>query len=86
MLTLILTLAAISDPNCHDVALFESGPIVSYLVVRYDTSYALSYKSSSERLKLEQWVHYQASRQRACVVAVAWYALQNAFVLFKPPF
>ena len=86
VLTLILTLAAIRDPNNDDFGLFESGAIVSYLIDRYDTSHALSDGSSSETLKLQQWFHLQASRQRACFAAATWYVLQIFCMLFKPPF
>ena len=86
VLTLIITLAAISDPNNDNFALFESGTIVSYLIARYDKSHALSCGSSSEAFKLQQWVYLQASRQRACLSAAARYALQYVYMLFKPRF
>ena len=86
VLTLILMLAAISDPNNDNFALFESGAIVSYLIARYDKSRALSCGSSSEAFKLQQWVYLQASRQRACLSAAARYALQHVYMLFKPRF
>lgn len=72
MLNLVITLAAIIDPNTN-ITLFESGAIVSYLITTYDKSNSLTYTSSPETFHLQQWAYFQASGQGPYFGQAAWY-------------
>lgn len=72
-LILLVTLAAIKDPNYNDIILFESGAIVIYLISKYDRSNALTYTDSPKVFELLQWSYFQASGQGPYFGQAAWY-------------
>ncbi|KAI0866500.1 thioredoxin-like protein [Xylaria cubensis] len=51
---------AIHDPNTN-LTLWESGPIVEYLVEQYDKDHKISYNTFAERHHIRQWIAYQIS-------------------------
>ncbi|KAI1294469.1 thioredoxin-like protein [Xylaria venustula] len=51
---------AIEDPNTG-LTLWESGPIVEYLVEQYDKDHKISYDSFTEKYQIKQWIGYQIS-------------------------
>ncbi|KAJ2992862.1 hypothetical protein NUW58_g2026 [Xylaria curta] len=53
---------AIEDPNTG-LTLWESGPIVEYLVEQYDKDHKISYDTFTERHLIKQWIAYQISGQ-----------------------
>ncbi|KAI5463765.1 glutathione transferase 1 [Mariannaea sp. PMI_226] len=56
-------LPAIVDPNNDDLALWESGAIVEYLVENYDKENKLTFTSNPEKWQLKQYLHFQMSGQ-----------------------
>ncbi|KAI1425269.1 glutathione S-transferase [Xylaria sp. FL1777] len=53
---------AIEDPNTG-LTLWESGPIVEYLIDQYDKDHKISYDSFQEKYHIKQWIGYQISGQ-----------------------
>ncbi len=51
---------AIEDPNTG-LTLWESGPIVEYLVEQYDKDRKISYDTFAEKYLIKQWIGYQIS-------------------------
>lgn len=66
---------AIHDPNTR-TTLFESNAIITYLVATYDTTYTLTYPSSSPLShQITQWAYFQASGQGPYFGQFAWFHL-----------
>lgn len=57
-----LTVKAIVDPN-HDITLWESGAIITYLIEQYNADRLLTYDTLKEKHHLNQWLHFQMSGQ-----------------------
>jgi glutathione S-transferase len=53
-------LPAIEDPNTG-LTLWESGPIVEYLVEQYDKDFKISYATFEEKYQIKQWIGFQIS-------------------------
>ncbi|KAI2601790.1 glutathione S-transferase II [Hypoxylon sp. NC1633] len=53
---------AIVDPN-HDITLWESGAILTYLIENYNPKRLLTYDNLREKHHLNQWLHFQMSGQ-----------------------
>jgi glutathione S-transferase len=53
---------AIEDPNTG-LTLWESGPIVEYLVEQYDKDHKISYDTFTEKYQIKQWIGFQISGQ-----------------------
>ncbi|KAI0506213.1 thioredoxin-like protein [Xylaria bambusicola] len=65
---------AIEDPNTG-LRLFESGPIVEYLVEQYDRERKISYESFEEKWLVKQWIGYQISGQGPYYGQYIWFAM-----------
>ncbi|KAH8167903.1 hypothetical protein CIB48_g358 [Xylaria polymorpha] len=64
---------AIHDPNTG-LTLWESGPIVEYLVEQYDKEHKISYDSFAERHHVRQWIAYQISGQGPYYGQGVWFS------------
>ncbi|KAI0444772.1 thioredoxin-like protein [Xylaria telfairii] len=64
---------AIHDPNTG-LTLWESGPIVEYLVEQYDKDHKISYDSFTERHQVRQWIAYQISGQGPYYGQGVWFS------------
>ncbi|KAI0490131.1 thioredoxin-like protein [Xylaria cf. heliscus] len=64
---------AIHDPNT-DLTLWESGPIVEYLVEQYDKDHKISYDSFPEKHHIKQWIAYQISGQGPYYGQGVWFS------------
>ncbi|KAI0815491.1 thioredoxin-like protein [Xylaria sp. FL0064] len=64
---------AIEDPNTG-LTLWESGPIVEYLVDQYDKDHKISYDSFTEKYQIKQWIGFQISGQGPYYGQGAWFA------------
>lgn len=51
---------AIEDPNTG-LVLWESGPIIEYLVDQYDKDHKISYDGFVEKWQIRQWIGFQIS-------------------------
>ncbi|KAJ8125869.1 hypothetical protein O1611_g7768 [Lasiodiplodia mahajangana] len=51
---------AIEDPNTG-LTLWESGPIIEYLVEQYDKDHKISYSTFPEKYLIKQWIGFQIS-------------------------
>ncbi|KAI1736592.1 glutathione S-transferase [Xylaria scruposa] len=64
---------AIHDPNT-ELTLWESGPIIEYLVEQYDKDHKISYNTFAERHHIRQWIAYQISGQGPYYGQGVWFA------------
>ncbi|KAI0967711.1 thioredoxin-like protein [Xylaria arbuscula] len=64
---------AIEDPNTG-LVLWESGPIIEYLVEQYDKDHKISYDSFTEKYQIKQWIGYQISGQGPYYGQGVWFA------------
>ncbi|KAI0206204.1 glutathione S-transferase [Astrocystis sublimbata] len=64
---------AIHDPNT-DLTLWESGPIIEYLVEQYDKNYQFSYATFLEKHLIRQWIAYQISGQGPYYGQGVWFS------------
>ncbi|KAI0405016.1 thioredoxin-like protein [Xylaria palmicola] len=64
---------AIEDPNTG-LTLWESGPIVEYLVDQYDKDHKLSYGTFTEKYQIKQWIGYQISGQGPYYGQGVWFS------------
>ncbi|KAI0876845.1 thioredoxin-like protein [Hypoxylon argillaceum] len=64
---------AIEDPNTG-LVLWESGPIVEYLVEQYDKDHKISYATFPEKYHIKQWIGYQISGQGPYYGQGVWFA------------
>ncbi|KAI1327099.1 thioredoxin-like protein [Xylariaceae sp. FL0255] len=53
---------AIEDPNTG-LTMWESGPIIEYLIDQYDKDHKLSYGTFKEKYEIRQWIGFQISGQ-----------------------
>ncbi|KAF2973475.1 hypothetical protein GQX73_g31 [Xylaria multiplex] len=65
---------AIEDPNTG-LTLWESGPIVEYLVDQYDKDHKISYDTFTEKYLIKQWIGYQISGQGPYYGQGVWFSL-----------
>ncbi|KAK5633117.1 hypothetical protein RRF57_008831 [Xylaria bambusicola] len=65
---------AIEDPNTG-LKLFESGPIIEYLVDQYDKDHKISYDNFEGKYHIKQWIGYQISGQGPYYGQFVWFAL-----------
>ena len=64
---------AIHDPNT-DLALWESGAIIGYLIERYDTQHRLSFApGTSDSYYAKQWFFFQATGQGPYYGQASWF-------------
>lgn len=64
---------AIEDPNTG-LTLWESGPIVEYLVEQYDKDHKISYDTFEEKYLIKQWIGYQISGQGPYYGQGVWFS------------
>ncbi|KAI0429418.1 thioredoxin-like protein [Xylaria sp. FL1042] len=64
---------AIEDPNTG-LKLWESGPIVEYLVDQYDKGHKISYDSFTEKYQIKQWIGFQISGQGPYYGQGVWFS------------
>ncbi|KAI1120887.1 thioredoxin-like protein [Nemania abortiva] len=64
---------AIEDPNTG-LALWESGPIIEYLVDQYDKDHKISYDTFPEKYQIKQWIGYQISGQGPYYGQGVWFS------------
>ncbi|KAI0908456.1 thioredoxin-like protein [Ustulina deusta] len=64
---------AIEDPNTG-LTLWESGPIVEYLVEQYDKDHKISYDTFAEKYLIKQWIGYQISGQGPYYGQGVWFS------------
>ncbi|KAI1275233.1 thioredoxin-like protein [Xylaria sp. FL0933] len=64
---------AIEDPNTG-LTLWESGPIIEYLVDQYDKDHKISYDSFTEKYQIKQWIGFQISGQGPYYGQGVWFA------------
>ncbi|KAI0459675.1 thioredoxin-like protein [Xylaria acuta] len=64
---------AIHDPNT-DLTLWESGPIIEYLVEQYDKDHKISYDTFAEKHHVRQWIAYQISGQGPYYGQGVWFS------------
>ncbi|KAI1752488.1 thioredoxin-like protein [Xylaria castorea] len=64
---------AIHDPNTN-LTLWESGPIVEYLVEQYDKDHKISYDTFAEKHHIRQWIAYQISGQGPYYGQGVWFS------------
>ncbi|KAI8630543.1 glutathione S-transferase [Xylariaceae sp. FL1651] len=64
---------AIEDPNTG-LTLWESGPIVEYLVEQYDKDHKISYDTFTEKYQIKQWIGYQISGQGPYYGQGVWFS------------
>ncbi|TGJ83223.1 hypothetical protein E0Z10_g5543 [Xylaria hypoxylon] len=65
---------AIEDPNTG-LALWESGPIIEYLVEQYDKDHKISYDTFAEKYLIKQWIGYQISGQGPYYGQGVWFSI-----------
>ncbi|KAI3332320.1 glutathione S-transferase [Xylariaceae sp. AK1471] len=65
---------AIEDPNTG-LTLWESGPIVEYLVEQYDKDHKISYDTFTEKYQIKQWIGFQISGQGPYYGQGVWFSL-----------
>ncbi|KAI1114206.1 glutathione S-transferase II [Nemania sp. NC0429] len=63
---------AIEDPN-HDLTLWESGAIITYLIEQYNPERLLTYDTLKEKHHLNQWLHFQMSGQGPYWGTAGWF-------------
>ncbi|KAJ2996574.1 hypothetical protein NUW58_g936 [Xylaria curta] len=63
---------AIEDPN-HDLTLWESGAIITYLIEQYNPNRLLTYDTLKEKHHLNQWLHFQMSGQGPYWGTAGWF-------------
>ncbi|KAI1186221.1 thioredoxin-like protein [Nemania serpens] len=64
---------AIEDPNTG-LTLWESGPIVEYLIEQYDKDHKISYDTFAEKYLIKQWIGYQISGQGPYYGQGVWFS------------
>jgi glutathione S-transferase len=68
---------AIEDPNTG-ITLWESGPIIEYLVETYDKQRNISFApGSKEYYEAKQWLYYQVSGQGPYFGQAVWFTLYH---------
>lgn len=67
-------LPALKDQN-KDIALWESGAIIEYLIEQYDLDCKLSFTTFHERYLSRTWLHFQATGQGPYYGQAGWFAL-----------
>lgn len=59
-------LPALVDHNNNDLAIWESGAIILYLVGKYDPEEKMGFKNFEDNMKAVQWLMFQMSGRLAC--------------------
>ncbi|KAI2606303.1 glutathione S-transferase [Hypoxylon fragiforme] len=64
---------AIEDPNTG-VTIWESGPILEYIIDQYDKENKLSYDTLAEKYQIKQWIAFQISGQGPYYGQAVWFS------------